>query len=183
VTSFLRFVGILNAAVWCGASIFLLIGLPAVFSDELKRNLAQIGVAPGAQAMGVGFAAQAVLARYFVLQYCCGAIGLIHLALEWLYARKPLLQRNLAILAALVGLALLGGLWLQPKLKDLHHTMYLAPTQPAREEAAREFKAWHGASECGNLLVISGLLVYLWRISRPGDQARFGNLNLGKIRG
>jgi hypothetical protein len=183
VTSFLRFAGILNAAVWCGASIFLFIGLPAVFSDDLKRELGQIGVAPGAQAMGVGFAAQAVLARYFILQYCCAAIALAHLALEWLYAGKPLLQRNLAILAALAGLALAGGLWMQPKLKDLHHTMYLAPTQPAREEAARAFRAWHGVSECGNLLVVGGLLVYLWRASRPGDQARFGNLNWGKIRG
>jgi hypothetical protein len=183
VTAFLRFVGILNAAVWCGAAIFLLIGLPAVFSDELKKELGQIGVTPGAQAMGVGFAAQAVLARYFVLQYCCVAIGLAHLVLEWLYAGKPLLQRNLAILLVLGGLALAGGLWMQPKLKDLHHTMYLAPAQPARDQATRAFKAWHGASECGNLLVVGGLLVYLWRTSGSGDQARFGNLSLGKIRG
>jgi hypothetical protein len=174
VTSFLRFVGILNAAVWCGASVFLLIGLPAVFSDELKKALGP---------MVVGFAAQAILARFFILQYCCGAIGLAHLALEWLYAGKPLLRLNLAILVVLIGLALAGGLWMQPKLKELHHILYLGITPAAKEQAGRSFKAWHGASECGNLVAIGGLLVYLWRTSRPGDQARFGNLNLRTIRG
>ena len=173
----MRYLGILNAAVWLGASVFLIIGLPAVFSDELKTKIGPAGP------LVVGWAAQTVLARFFILQYCCGTIGLAHLMLEWVCCGKPLWQRNLGILALLMGLALAGGLWMQPKLKDLHHTMYLAPTQPAREEAARAFRAWHGVSECGNLLVVGGLLVYLWRASRPGDQARFGNLNWGKIRG
>jgi hypothetical protein len=177
VTSFLRFLGLLNAAVWCGAAIFLIIGLPAVFSDDLKKALGAVGP------MGVGLAAQAIIARFFILQYCCGAIGLVHLVLEWLYCGKPLLQKSLTILIMLIGLALAGGLWIQPKLKDLHHTMYFGSTPAARDDATRTFKAWHGASECGNLVVIGGLLVYLWRTSRPGDQARFGNLNLGKIRG
>lgn len=174
VTSVLRFVGILNAAVWCGSSIFLIIGLPAVFSDDLKTALGQ---------MGVGLAAQAIIGRFFILQYVCGAVGLAHLGLEWFYAGKPILQRNLGILVALIGMALAGGLWIQPKLKELHHTKYLGPNQAAKDEADRAFKAWHGASECGNLVVIGGLLVYLWRTSGPGDQARFGKTFPGKIRG
>jgi len=178
VTAFLRYLGVLNAALWLGAAVFLIIGLPAIFSDDIKNYL----VPPGGPTI-VGLAAQRVLARFFILQYCCGAIGLAHLTLEWLYCGKPLLQRNLGLLVLLTGLALAGGLWMQPKLKELQHTKYFAATKPEREEAEGAFKAWHGASECVNLVTIGGLLIYLWHVSRSGGQARFGNLNLDKIRG
>ena len=177
MTAFLRYLGILNAALWLGAAVFLIIGLPAIFSDEFKN---QIG--PGGPVV-VGWAAQRILARFFILQYCCGAIGLAHLTLEWLYCGKPLWQRNLGILALLLGLSLAGGFWMQPKLKDLHQIKYYGATQVARDGAARAFKVWHGASECGNIVVVGGLLIYLWRVSRSGEHARFGNLNLDKIRG
>jgi hypothetical protein len=178
VTAFLRYLGVLNAALWLGAAVFLIIGLPALFSDELKNYL----VPPKGPTI-VGLAAQMVLARFFILQYCCGALGLAHLALEWLYCGKPLFQRNLAMLALFIGLSLAGGLWMQPKLKELHHQMYYSVTKPAQYQARLAFNAWHGASECGNLVTIGGLLIYLWRVSRSGDHARFGNLNLDKIRG
>jgi hypothetical protein len=168
VTSFLRFIGILNAAVWCGAAVFLIIGLPAVFSDELKQSLGP---------MGVGLAAQAVVGRFFILQYFCAAIGLLHLVLENLCAGKTFSRGNLFLLLILTVFALAGGLWMQPKLKDLHHTKYLGTTPALRDEADHTFKAWHGASECGNLIVIGGLLLYLWRTSRPP-----GELHLGKFR-
>jgi len=177
VTAFLRYLGILNAALWLGAAVFLIIGLPAIFSDELKKDIGQMGP------VAVGWAAQSILARFFILQYCCGAIGLAHLTLEWLCCGKPFWQRNLGILAVLTGLALAGGLWMQPKLKDLHTVMYYGATRAAQDQAGRAFRAWHGASECGNLVTIGGLLIYLWRVSRSGDHARFGNLNLDKIRG
>jgi len=177
VTAFLRYLGILNAAVWLGASVFLIIGLPAVFSDELKTKIGPAGP------LVVGWAAQTVLARFFILQYCCGTIGLAHLMLEWVCCGKPLWQRNLGILALLMGLALAGGLWMQPKLNDLHHVMYYGATQPARDQAGRAFRAWHGVAECGNLVAVGGLLMYLWRVSRSGEHARFGTLNLDKVRG
>jgi len=177
VTAFLRYLGILNAAVWLGASVFLIIGLPAIFSDELKTKIGPAGP------LVVGWAAQTVLARFFILQYCCGTIGLAHLMLEWVCCGKPLWQRNLGILALLMGLALAGGLWMQPKLNDLHHLKYYGATQPARDQADRAFRAWHGVAECGNLVAVGGLLMYLWRVSRSGEHARFGTLNLDKVRG
>ncbi len=67
---FLRFLGILNAAVWCGSAIFLVVGLPALFSPDLKKLLTD---------PGVGFAAEAIVGRFFKVQYCCGAIALAHL--------------------------------------------------------------------------------------------------------
>ena len=71
---------------------------------------------------------------------------------------------------------------MQPKLKDLHTVMYYGASRAAQEEAGRAFRAWHGVSECGNLVAIGGLLIYLWRVSRSGEHARFGSLNLDKIR-
>ncbi len=177
VTAFLRYLGILNAALWLGAAVFLIIGLPAIFSDELKNAIG------GGGPVVVGWAAQRILARFFLLQYCCGAVGLAHLTLEWLYCGKPLLQRNLGLLALLMALALAGGLWMQPKLNNLHHLKYYGATVAVRDGADRAFKAWHGVSECGNLVAVGGLLIYLWRVSRSGEHARFGNLNLDKIRG
>ena len=52
-----------------------------------------------------------------------------------------------------------------------------------RDQAGRAFIAWHAASECGNLVAVGGLLIYLWRVSRSGEHARFGTLNLDKVRG
>ncbi len=72
---------------------------------------------------------------------------------------------------------------MQPRLNELHHIKYYATTQPARDQADRAFKAWHAASECGNVVVMAGLLVYLWRVSQAGSETRFGNLNLDKIGG
>jgi hypothetical protein len=179
VTAFLRYLGILNAALWLGAAVFLIVSLPAIFGFSAEFNTP---LSPGGNYL-IGWAAQRILARFFILQYCCGAIGLGHLTLEWLYCGKPLVQRNLGILAALAGLALAGGLLMQPKLTDLHWQMYYGATQAARDQAGRAFKAWHAVSECGNVLAIGGLLVYLWRVSRSGEHARFESLNLDKIRG
>jgi hypothetical protein len=48
---FLRFVRIVNAAIWCGASVFLIVGVPGLFSQPLEALLSK---------PYVGFAAEAV---------------------------------------------------------------------------------------------------------------------------
>jgi hypothetical protein len=165
-------VGILNAAVWCGSAIFLTIGLPAVFSPEMKKLL----TAPGA-----GFAAEAVVARFFALQYWCGAIALAHLLAEWLYSGRPARRLNLALALGMLTVALAGGLWAQPKMQALHALKYFGKTTEQQTQAAKSFALWHGASESANLLVIGGLILYLWCVSRTPESPRFGNLS--KIRG
>jgi len=165
-------VGILNAAVWCGSAIFLTIGLPAVFSPELKKLLT---------APGVGFAAEAVVARFFLLQYWCGAIALAHLLAEWLYGGRPVRRLNLALVLAMLTVALAGGLWAQPKMRAWHATKYFGKTTELQNQAAQAFARWHAASESANLLVIGGLILYLWRVSVPPASPRF--VNFGKIRG
>jgi hypothetical protein len=157
VTAFLRFVGLLNAAVWCGSAIFLVIGLPALFSPEMKRLLT---------AAGVGFAAESVLARFFILQYWCGGIALAH---------------YLGLLVVILSLGLAGGLYAQPKMRALHITKYYARTSEQQTQAARAFAAWHTASEAVNLLIIAGLICYLWQVGRQSEQPRL--LSFSKIRG
>lgn len=172
MTAFLRFVGLLNAAVWCGSAIFLVIGLPALFSPEMKRLLT---------AAGVGFAAESVLARFFILQYWCGGIALAHYLAEWLYCGRPLWRLNLGLLVVILSLGLAGGLYAQPKMRALHITKYYARTSEQQTQAARAFAAWHTASEAVNLLIIAGLICYLWQVGRQSEQPRL--LSFSKIRG
>jgi hypothetical protein len=172
VTGFLRFVGLLNAAVWCGSAIFMVVGLPALFSPELKRLLT---------AAGVGFAAESIVARFFILQYCCGGIALGHLLAEWLYCGRSLGRLNLGVLVVVLSLALTGGLLVQPKMRALHLIKYFGRTSEQQMQAARTFAAWHAAAEAANLLVIAGLVWYLWQVSREQDTPRF--VSFSKIRG
>jgi hypothetical protein len=172
VIGLLRFVGILNAAIWCGSAIFLTVGLPAVFSPELKKLLTPAGV---------GFAAEAVVARFFWLQYWCGGIALAHLLAEWVYCGRQLRRLNLTLVMGLLALALAGGLWAQPRMRILHEVKYFGKTAQLQDQAGKEFALWHGASETVNLFALIGLIIYLWRVSGPSESARSGGFS--KIRG
>lgn len=172
MTGFLRFLGLLNAAVWCGSAIFLAIGLPALFSPEMKRILTPAGV---------GFAAESIVARYFILQYWCGGIALAHLAAEWFYCGRPLPRLNLIVVLVVLGLGLAGGLWAQPKMRALHVVEYFGKTSEQQAHAARIFANWHMVSMAANLLVIVGLVWYLWRVNRLQEPGRF--VSFSKMRG
>jgi hypothetical protein len=172
VIGLLRFVGILNAAVWCGSAIFLTIGLPALFSPELKKLLTPAGV---------GFAAEAVFERFYILQYCCGVIAILHLAAEWFYCGRPVRRLNLALLVGLLAVALAGGEVAQPRMRALHEIKYFGKTAQQQQDAAKEFAFWHATSQIVNLFVMTGLVFYLWSVSAPPESTRFGGFS--KIRG
>jgi len=168
----LKFVGLLNAAVWCGSAIFLMIGLPALFSPDLTSKLTIIGV---------GFAAQSIVARYFVLQYWCAGIALAHLIGEWLYCGRPLWRFNLGLILVLLSLSLAGGLWMQPKMRSLHLAKYFGRTTEQQQQAGRAFAVWHAGAETVNLFVMGALVLYLWRVSKEPEHPRF--VSFSKIRG
>ena len=157
--------GILNAAVWCGSAVFLTVALPAIFSPEVKNYV---------PAERVGFAAEAVVARFFLLQYCCGAIALAHLWAEWMYCGRPARRLNVMLVLAMLTVALAGGLWAQPIMNKLHVVKYFGREPEKREMAGKAFGRWHAASESANLLVMGGLILYLWRVSVPPESPRFG---------
>jgi hypothetical protein len=165
-------VGIINAAVWCGSAIFMAIAMPALFSPELKRLLTPAYV---------GFPAEAIVARFFIMQYWCGGIALAHLLAEWFYNGRPLWRLNLGLIAIILAVGLAGGLWAQPKMRALHITKYFGKTNDQQTQAAKSFAAWHAVSETANLIIIGGLVLYLWRVSKVQESQRF--MSFSKIRG
>lgn len=161
--SFLRFIGALNIAVWLGSAIFLTFAAgPTFFSPEM------LSVMPRYHA---GRAAQIVLSRYFTLQLVCAAIAVLQLAAAWFYAGRAPSRWQSGLLATLLGLTLLGGFWMQPKLKGLHTVMYAPNTTEAEKaEAKRHFGMWHGVSQSANLLLTIGVVLYFWQLQRAGDR-------------
>jgi hypothetical protein len=170
VIGFLRFVGILNASVWFGTAIFFSFGVGlAPFSPEMKTLLGQNNYPYFSGAI-----AQILIARYFQFQVACGLVAVLHLMAEWLYLGKFPQKLQLGLLVGLCSAALLGGYWLQPRMKALHAIKYGLNTRPEMRQAAdRSFEAWHGVSQVVNLLMVGGLALYLWRVANPPDQARF----------
>lgn len=167
---FLRFVGILNAAVWFGTAVFFTLGIGlAPFSQEMKDLLGRDNYPYFSGAI-----AQVLIARYFYFQTACALVAVLHLFAEWLYLGNYPQKLQVGLLIGLASVALIGGYWLQPRLKALHATKYGINTRPElREAAARSFRAWHGVSQVVNLLMVGGLAVYLWRAANPSDQTRF----------
>ena len=165
---FLRIVGLVNAAVWFGAAIFVtFFAGPAFFSDRMIHALAD-------QRYYAGAAAQVFLGRYFILHYVCSALAVAHLTAEWLYLGKYPQKLQVGLLIGLAAALLIGGGWLQPKMKVLHATKYGLKNRPEiRAAADHSFRAWHGVSQVINLLMVGGLTVYLWRATNPSDPTRF----------
>jgi len=162
----LRFVGVANAAMWFGASIFFTFSVgPAFFSDKM------IGLLTRPYA---GAAAQIVIERYFLFHELCGAVALVHLVAEWLYMGKPLQRLTLWLLLGILALGLVGGHILQPRLRDLHRTIHGPGSAPQQIDRAKQsFKLWHAASQALNLVVLGGVAVYLWRATTPGSGYRY----------
>lgn len=170
----IRFIGIINAAIWLGAAVFLTFGAaPAFFGGEVK-NLGLHPFWPGAMA-------QLVLARFFYLQYICGVIAVAHLLAEWVYLGRRLHRLTLALLIGLLLIAFVGGLGMQPKLRRLNLVKYSMSEQykpeaiPAEQRvaAAKSFGLWHGVASAMNLVALMGLVVYFWRVTHPSDKLRF----------
>jgi len=166
VTGFLRFIGLLNAAVWFGAAVFYTFGAgPAVFSPEMKDLLGSKGYAY--YSSGV---AQILVSQYYQLQFACGLIALLHLLAEWLYFGKSPRRTQFALLIGLVALSLLGGAWLRPRLK--HLALDFARPQ-AVEATARSFRTWQNLFLVVNWLTVLGGAAYLWRVANPLETTRF----------
>lgn len=168
--SFLRFFGVTVAAVWFGSTVFFtFFAGPAFFTDEMKKLFP-----PPYN----GAIAELVIGRYFILHYVCGLLALAHLGAEWMYSGKVPPRLTVWLVGCVLGLSILGGVWLQPKLKEFQQVKYAdqyrrAATPQQREAAAKSFSTWHAVSQTMNLLMLLSLWAYLSRVIHTGEAPRF----------
>lgn len=163
----IRFAGVLIVAVWLGATVFLTFGAgPAFFSP------AMLEVMPRYHA---GRAAQIVLASFFEFQLVCSWMSALLVFVDWAATGRLPRKWILGLLAGLLGLVLLGGTVLQPRLVRLHAIMYAPNTTAAQKTTATgQFRRWHGISQVGNLIVLAGVVVYFWSLTGATGAPRGG---------
>lgn len=172
MNGFLRFVGLLNAAIWFGAAVFFTFGAgPAMFSSATRALLGPQNFPYYSGAM-----AQIIISRFFWWQIVAGFIAIVVLVCENLYCGRPLKNFWFALVIVLFSLTLVGGFSLQPALKSLHREKYsMQLSAEKREAAAKSFRAWHGTAQLINLLMLAGIAVHLWRVANPSEATRFVN--------
>jgi hypothetical protein len=159
----------MNAAVWLGTAIFFTFGAePACFSADMH---AALGV--GSESYFPGAIASVVMTRYYHVTLACGVVALLHLLAEWLYMGRPARTFSFALLAGLFLLTLAGSNAIQPSMTRLNKKHYTAPQSADRDSAARSFRVLHVTERAFNLLIISGLVLYAWRVGSPSDTLRF----------
>jgi len=169
VTGFLRFAGVINAAVWLGAAVLFTFGTgPAVFSEDMRTLLG-----PANFPYFSGAVAQVLIVRFFRLQLICAVIALTQLFATWLYLGRPPGRFTGGLLAVVLALGLVMDFGFQPHIKKLHLTQH-APNLPVerREAAARSLRLWHRLAQGTHCCLLIGLTVYLWRVAHPADPSR-----------
>lgn len=173
----LRFVGLINAAVWLGAAVFFTFGIgTAVFSEDVKNIFAG-----PYRDFYPGVIAQIFLKRYFVTHMVCGVIALALFGAEAFYTRRRFQRVTFALLIAPLVIAMFGGLFLAPRMKPLHLAKYQSPNAEERDSAAKRFGRMHALSSTLNLLALGCLVAYTWRVANPVEPARF--VSTHKFRG
>ena len=126
-----------------------------------------------------------MLGRYFTLHILCGIVAVVHLLLEWLYSGGRFPKRTIAIVCVLLGLALIGGKFINPKLAVWHQQKYqfklksegdppmIEKTEhkvDVVQNAKWKFTVWHGVSQIVNLAMLILLTWRLWRLAQPSGQ-------------
>jgi len=169
VTAFLRFVGVINAAVWLGTAVFFTFAAePACFGPEMR---AALGI-PSASYFP-GAISGVMMSHYYYVMLGCGVVAVLHFLAEWLYMGRPRRKFSFGLVAGLLALTLIGSNAVAPSLVRLNKKHYTA-TQPAeRESAGKTFRILSVAGIALNLLIIGGLVVYVSRVSSPSDTLRF----------
>ncbi|HLP78425.1 MAG TPA: hypothetical protein VK327_16090 [Candidatus Paceibacterota bacterium] len=167
----LRLIGVFNAAIWLGGAVFFTaVASPALNSGAVVTIL-QVRNSPYySPAIG-----HVVLSGYFQFSIVCALVALLHLTIEWIYLGRPASRKfPLGLLAGLLIYAMAGSNLLLPHMKTLHLTRFSAQAKAVdRVAAGKSYERWRTFTEVMNLMVVGGLVIYLWRITNPADTPRF----------
>ena len=171
----LRFVGLINAAVWFATALLVILAVePAATSSNMldllsQRNFPYFSVA----------VSHVIIARFVQLYLFCSVIALVHLTAEWLYLGKYPHRVWVGFVVCLGLIGVVQNYWLLPKLKAWHYLR--SGLQTRNQMADRSYRYGHMLFESINLLAVGGLGLYLWRVGHPPDPARF--VSTSKFRG
>jgi hypothetical protein len=170
VIGFLRFVGIVNTAVWFGATLFFTLAVwPAFFSPEMKGLLGR------AFPIYSEPLALVLLGKFYLVQQVCGAVALFHLLLEWLYSGRGQPKFLVFALLGVFAVGLIGGYAVKPQMRTLHDKQYdRGYSAEQKKKLANGHSLLRGFVHVTNALACVTLLVYMWRLSNPPDAPRFG---------
>jgi len=170
VIGFLRFVGLLNTAVWLGAAVFCSTGLLVAMNS--RETMALIGSQYFSQLSGA--LTQIVFTRLYQLQILCALIAWVHLVAEWLYLGRLPRRFWVGLLTVLFIASLIGSLWLCPTLTRLQRAQFASNQTPTQTEDARhQFQVWDGVFQAVNVLMLGGIAVYFWRLTNAQNEPRF----------
>jgi hypothetical protein len=170
VIGFLKFVGILNAAAWLGATIYQLFAVSPVLRSAGVEQVLTTRHFPYVS----GVIAQIVADRFFYWLLACGLLGLAHLVAERFYFGKTAQRLGFGLVLGLLAATLCLGLIVQPKVRYWHlrsHAVNYTP--PQRAASLKMVRAWNAFAWTLHLALIGGLGVHLWRMSNPPEQKRF----------
>lgn len=178
VIATVRFIGLMNAAIWLGSAVFAILGAGRVLTSDAM--LAILGAKHFPYFSGA--IAELVASRFWHLHIACSSVALLHLAAESLYFGRGLRKPWLILLLALLCLGTLQVGVIQPNTHKLHLAAHAVNrTTAARQKSAQTLHAWRTVSGTFDLLMLAGLGAYLWRIANPPDSTRF--ISPGKYRG
>lgn len=173
-----RVVGLLNAAVWLGGSVFALAVVPlTIGSTSMHQLLGQRYYPYFSGAIG-----QLATNHFWTLHLVCGSIAVLHLAAVSLYFGKGMARLWSYMLAALMMLGILEKAWIQPRLERTHIASYAVNRPPIeRQAAARLHSNWLIFNRFLDFAAMLSLSIYVWRVANPQDAARF--VSTAKYRG
>jgi hypothetical protein len=168
VIGFLRFIGLLNAGVWVGAAVFLvLVAEPALYSNAARAYLLK------SHGYFAGALDGVIRGRFLYFNLVCGGIAMAHLLAEWLYLGRPIRRISVWLVLILVAMAIVNIGVFETRVTVFHEARYRSATPAARQEAQSAFERWRRASNTADLLMLGGLCFYLWSIVRDENVLRF----------
>lgn len=159
----------MNAAIWLGTAIFYTFGVePACFSADMRAALGVQG-----ESFFNGSIANVMASHYYHVTLACGVVALLHVLAHWLYLGRPTRKFSLGLVIGMFLLTLLSSNAIQPAMTRLNRKHFTATGPAQRESAAKSFRILHVTSRFIDILIIGGLVFYVWRVGSSSDTLRF----------